>query len=335
MKYFAVIALCSLCAVSDMHADGGIIPPQYEEIYETGQTALITIRNGKETIIPLIEVSGEITEFIWLFPCPDVPAVDSASISLFYDLAQWSAPRYVARGWDGCCNFGMMKPGVPEGLYDGRGEENGVDPIGNGSVGFLSYEILYTTDAADLILYLENNGYSVPQDAEAIFQFYIDKNWYYFIAALCDTENASWSTYGTNIQPMVISFDTDDPVYPLRISRIGSIDSEIVLYIIGNNKMLFSSAEVKFAKMIEQRFIDAIEFSEAREYFWNGSFLTKCYALIEKEDMDDLGIDDALDNDEYREIYFYSKPSLDPILFVCCFLLFMVYRRKISKGGEA
>lgn len=332
MKYFIVVALASLFVPVLLSGDGGIIPPNYEEIYGTGQTALITIRGGTETIVPLIEVSGEITNFIWMFPCPDIPSVDSASVLLFYDLALWSAPKYVQRGWQGCCTD--MQPTPEDGFYDGRGEDNGVDPIGNGSIGFLSYEILQATDANELVLYLQGNGYNVPQDAESIFQYYIAKDWNYFIAAVCDTENASWYNNGTNIQPMVISFHSDNPVFPLRISRIGSIDSEIVLYIIANNKMVFASAEVKFAKRIDQSFIDDIGYSDASDYFWDGSFLTKCYAFIEKEEMDDLLIENAPDNDEFEQIHFYSKQSLDPVLFLCCFVLFVVYRQRYSKGGE-
>jgi hypothetical protein len=332
MKYLAIFIFCALWTTLNVYGDGGIIPPSYEEIYETGQTALITVRDGKETIIPLIEVSGAITEFIWLFPCPSIPGIDSANVGLFFDLASWSAPKYVERGWQGCC--GAMQP-APDGWeYDGRGEQNGVDPIGNGSVGFLNYEILYATDAAELVLYLEGNGYSVPQDAEPIFQYYIEKEWNYFIAALCDTQNASWSPYGTNLQPMVISFDATDAVYPLRISRIGSVESEIVLYTIGENKMAFSEAQVKFAKRISQDFIDAIEYSEVSEHLWNGCFLTKSYAMFATEHMHDLPIEFAGDNDEFQEIYFYSRGSLDAVVMVCCIGFFLVYRRRTQKGGQ-
>ena len=97
--FFSLILL--FCIVNPLFSDGGIIPHHHEEIYESGQTALLTFRNSEETIILLVEISGEETEFIWLFPCPHLPEVDSADSYLFYELADFSAPHYVKRGWGG------------------------------------------------------------------------------------------------------------------------------------------------------------------------------------------------------------------------------------------
>ena len=313
-----------------LYGDGGIIPHNYEEIYETGQTAVISFKNNEETLILLVEVSGQETEFMWIFPCPEVPEVDSSDSDLFYELAVFSAPHYVKRGWGGCCdNTGNREES--DYRYLGKGEYNGVDPISNGTVGFLNYEVLYATEASLLLSYLEDNGYNAPANAEEIFQFYINKDWNYFIAAVCDTGNANWYSYGTNIQPMKISFSTNNPVYPLRISRIGSQDSEIVLYIISNHKKKFTGAEVKFAKWIDEETYNNFYSNDLEELIWQGSFITKCYAFIETDLMDDLKLENAADNDEFREIIFYSSVPQDAIIFVCFLGLFWYYRKRVTK----
>ncbi|TES91112.1 MAG: DUF2330 domain-containing protein [Candidatus Cloacimonadota bacterium] len=332
MKNIWFFLVLLIFIVPSLSGDGGIIPHHYEEIYETGQTAFITFKNNKEALMLLVEVSGEETEFMWLFPCPSLPEVDSANSSIFYDLAVFSAPRYVKRGWEGCCESGDYYP--LEDKYGGRGEDNGVDPIYNGSVGFLNYEVLYVTESESLVSYLEDNEYSVPSNAEEIFQFYINKNWNYFIAAVCDTENANWSNYGTNIQPLKISFSTNKPVYPLRISRIGSIDSEIVIYIVANHKKIFTDAEVKFAKRIDEETLNDLYYYYLKEFLWSGSFLTKCYAFIEKASMDDLVLEDAPDNEEFREIHFYSSYPADTFILVCVFGLFWFYKKRVSKFNK-
>jgi len=333
MKKLAIFIVFLFFVTPFLSGDGGIIPHHYEEVYESGQTALITYKNNKETIILLVEVSGEETEFMWIFPCPAVPEVDSANSYLFYELAEFSAPRYVKRGWGGCCESSNHAEYPFGDKYDGKGEYNGVDPISSGSIGFLDYEVLYTTESESLLSYLVDNGYSVPSNTEEIFQFYIKKGWNYFIAAVCDTENANWYTHGTNMQPLEITFTINEPVYPLRISRLGSIDSEIVLYIVANNKKIFTDAEVKFAKRISEETLNDLYYSKIPEFLWIGSFITKCYIFIEKNAMDDLVLKDASDNNEFREIRFYSIVPSDAIILVCFFGIFWFYKKRLSKGG--
>lgn len=330
MKKFLILLIGFFFFTSTLMGDGGIFPPIPHEIYETGQTAIVSFRDSIETMIILAEVTGPETEFMWVCPCPSNPTIDSSDADVFYDLAKYSAPRIIQRGWEGCCRNGYY-PGYGDYSYGGRGEYNGVDPISNGSIGFFNYEILYATIAESLSAYLSNHGYYVPNGSEQIFQFYINKNWNFFVVAEVDTENANWYEYGTNIQPLKITFSIDSPIYPLRISRIGSTDSEIVIYCIDENKKTFGGAEIRFAKRITEEIMDDFSASELHELLWEGCFLTKCYISLPVESMDDLTIINAPDNNEFHEVKFYSSIPGNAVIFVCCFGLFLFFKKKSAK----
>lgn len=198
-------------------ADGGFFIDIGQDIYQPSQKAVIFFADGREDLILSVRYEGNADEFAWVIPVPARPNVEVADPELFWELADLTRVLVVAGS---------------KGLLPGMGspEGPGVDVLEEKVVGPYDVAILSAGDPAALVDWLNSNGYSFPEASEEIVEEYIRNGWYFVASKISTGEEASGLAEGT-IEPLILSFESDRIVYPLRITSVSSDFCEVLLYV--------------------------------------------------------------------------------------------------------
>jgi hypothetical protein len=310
-----LLPFLSLLICGNLFGDGWITPPPGYFIKENSQVAILKYDNGNEDLIIDVEISGDATDFAWVIPLPGLPSIDSVDAYLFYKLQSYTRPIYKQRGW-GCSESALDIWGN----YEGEGnkdEPTGVSEVGSGVIGKFAYTILEAQSSSALYDYLTEHGYEYPDEATSVLEYYINKDWNYFVVARADTS----STHYYSEIGVKLSFACTSPVYPMKITSLSGDDLDLILYVISDQKMRFEGATLKFAGPISSTSLEGYPDILDKSYF-----LTKFKKEFTKEELDDVELETASNDKEFREVIFYSY-SADPLIFAAL-VAFIVFKRK-------
>ena len=152
---------------------------------------------------------------------PEVEAIGGGDPLAYLDVA--TAPVAAAGGGD-------------EGVGAASGPGAGVDVIGRDEIGGYDVSRLRADDAGALDAWLDDNGYTLPDGAEPILRDYVDEGWRYVAIQLAPGSSGT-------LKPLSVSFDTDDPVYPMRLSQLGANPVDLTLYTLADGRRTVDGLE--------------------------------------------------------------------------------------------
>jgi hypothetical protein len=113
----------------------------------------------------------------------------------------------------------------------GGGEAAGaaVDVIGREEVGGYDVSRLNASDPEALTDWLDANGYSLPAGAEPILADYVDGGWAFVAIRLAPGSSG-------RLKPLDVSFETDRPVYPMRLEQLATDPVSLTLYALADGE---------------------------------------------------------------------------------------------------
>jgi len=238
----AVLFLLSAMA-TPVIADGGFFPDSvYRDLYESAQRAVILYGNSTEHLILSVSFEGDAEDFAWVIPVPDKPDIAVTDAELFWELSDFTRTEFPGgKGGFGCLSFEGTTPG----------DQDGLDVIEEQVVGPYATAILSATNATALADWLNANGYIFPEEGEEIVSEYIEKEWYFVatrINAMVDVDLFGYEEEPEEepiaalaegaIEPIVLSFASDEIVYPLRITSLSATEPEVLLYVLADHVMV-------------------------------------------------------------------------------------------------
>jgi hypothetical protein len=213
-----------------------------------GQQALLLYFSGRETLVLQTGYEGELANFSWLIPTPSPVSADDvheADANAYYWLDDITAPsfyllsephsRYSYRSEGGGCSCSRGDSGGGAKAGTGSDDQDHVEVLE--TILTESYEVivLATTEAQDLVDWLNQNDYTYPTGAEAVFGDYIRRGWY-FLAVRIRPSNPGLVTKQA-LAPIQISLETDEPVLPMKISSLSSDpETEILIHFISDGR---------------------------------------------------------------------------------------------------
>ncbi len=232
------VILFLLTTATPVLADGGFFPDSiYRDLYEVSQKAVILYGNSTgnvtgtytgnytEHLILSISFEGDAEDFAWVIPVPNVPEIAVTDAELFRELSDFTAADVPHGG--GC---------------EGEGAPGYVDVIEEQVVGPYATAILSATNATALADWLNANGYIFPEEGEEIASEYIEKEWYFVATKINAVEEGTSEALAEGaIEPIVLSFASNETVYPLRISSLSTATDEppeVLLYVLSDRLMV-------------------------------------------------------------------------------------------------
>lgn len=242
-------------AASVALADGGYFEPTtVGNLAQTVQRAVIAFHNDAEdgsalaTYVLQSAYEGSAEEFAWVIPVPGTPTnvIAHEDDWLLADLEEFTAPRIrfvepvdIARtsGEGGCfCN---AVPGVHikgDGGLLGE-EDRGVEVEDRGLAGIFEWVALTSTGSDDLLTWLDENGFAVPEEAGPILDGYIEQEWHFLALRVAEPEESEESFDEVDIPPIQFTCQTAERVYPMVISRVSAAEqTEVLIFVLAEHR---------------------------------------------------------------------------------------------------
>ena len=274
--------IASLLFAAPAYADGGFFGPEGSDISEPEQKAVIFFHEGTEELVLSVRYEGAAEEFAWLVPTPEPPVIEESSIALFQLMS-------------------MLTPTSADFMKDSYGGSDhlsaGVEVLEELTVGAFDLIVLRAGDAGELASWLEERGFAYDEEAEEVLADYVKRGWCFTAMRVNPAFNDPMSA-GMEyelaqgiVDPLRFTFDTTEPVYPLRISSLNPGDTEVLLYVLAPQAYGHASLELEYAEKWQPGQIGALgEFSELASGMESagGCCITKLRATYSPGEMEDL-----------------------------------------------
>jgi hypothetical protein len=247
-------------------ADGMVIPTiaYPAKITIPDQRALICYTNGTERLVIETRFTGAGTNFAWVVPLPSQPVIEEATTGLFPTLQYLfrpeivhEVPRYyigilLALGFVYLLRLAaksvwnafviailiivpaiLLIPALSAAKRAGMGSvtsSQAVSILDRKLVGIFETTTIAAHDATALQVWLSENGFAVPTNAEPVIASYVKDGWV-FVATKVRRDKPDNET--STPHPLSFTFKTDKPVYPMRLTGVDNGPLSIELYVFG------------------------------------------------------------------------------------------------------
>jgi hypothetical protein len=227
-------------------ADGGLV---WETSFlgkanSGGQQAVILYFDNRETMVLKTEYEGELADFSWLIPTPSPVTTNDlheADANIFLELDDLTAPSFYLNKarYNGCScsNYLLLGGAGSDSDYSVTTDRDHVEVMETILTKTYEINVLSASKTQHLIDWLDQNNYTYPPEAEAVFESYIFRGWYFLAIRIRPSNTGELTTQ--SIAPIQISFEVPDtgPVFPMMISSLSSKpQTEILIYFLSDHR---------------------------------------------------------------------------------------------------
>jgi hypothetical protein len=207
---------------------------------------VVLTRDGSTTAITMAsDYEGEPKEFALVIPVPtfierkQIGVVDMKTVD---HLDAYTAPRLVEYHDDDPCNprVAMLARSAggpvpaPMAPADNAARYKGVTVEANYDVGEYDVSILSAQESDGLVNFLTDNGYKIPDGAQAVLGSYIKQNMRFFVAKVnLDRMGLIGAGY---LRPLQVRYDTPKFMLPLRLGTVNADGpQDLIVYALTRN----------------------------------------------------------------------------------------------------
>ncbi|MFF5492662.1 DUF2330 domain-containing protein [Streptomyces aquilus] len=236
--------LGSLIAPAYAYGCGAVVPDAARVVTVAREVSVVRWDGRRERIVMRLTVAGDSDRAAWIMPVPHRADVTLGDPALFDELDTAAAPAHRTRShfwpqdgdWPLDSGDGRHASAPPPGV----GRAPGVGVVGRQKLGPFDVARLTATDPDALGDWLADNGFSLPPRLRGALQPYVARRWEYVAVRLAP------ETTGTPLRgildPLSLSFAADEPVYPMRLSRLARTPQSLGLYVLAAHRMEPASA---------------------------------------------------------------------------------------------
>jgi hypothetical protein len=206
--------------VSTVVADGCYMPPPGYWVRPGQQSAVIFYEDNTETLIVTSGYEGNTEDLVWIIPTPNWPLVNKANQQIFTDIASLATPPRDSGGlWTAFS-------------YTAAGDAyRGVNILETKHVDYYEVITLNATNSSELERWLNDFNYTYPKNQTNVLDFYINKGWYFTTLRINPDYQKDEETINDLVSghptPVKLEFESDEIVFPLKISTIEFQDPSI------------------------------------------------------------------------------------------------------------
>lgn len=228
---FAIVMLSTLSVAYAPAAPAcacGAVPMRDPGARIAGETGLIVWDGKTERIDMVMAMTGSSKEAAWIMPTPADTELALGDKKVWPKLRELTKPEHRTY-WDWTPLLGGMSgnsavAGAKSGVHIDK-----VTEIGPFQVTTLS------GDAASVNTWLTEQHYGARPELTPTFQSYLDQGWK--IQAVRLTPAAQNAEFKGSLDPLRMTFTTDRPVYPIKLSQHAKQSQSVDLNIIAPHRM--------------------------------------------------------------------------------------------------
>lgn len=200
-----------------------------DERLEPGQeTALVQLTGDTEAVTLNLATRTEATKAAFLMPVPDRARFELADAEVFADLDAVSRPRVEYQDITTDGDGGGSGAAGPQAAPD-------VTVTDHTEVGPFEVAQLTGTDSTAVTRWLAGNQFELPTDLAGALTPYLAEGWH--IVAVQLKPDAVGTTFADGLPSMRMTFRTDEPVYPMRLSATADHLQPLRLYVLADHRM--------------------------------------------------------------------------------------------------
>ncbi len=214
-----IVVASQVAAPAQACACGGVAPPPGAQYGVTGETAAIRwVEPGLEEITMTLALDSSSGDVGLVVPTPTPAEVRAGDSGLFERIVEQIQPLVVVEeDWWGSSSDGVAGGAPPQVL----------DQV---QLGPVEATTLAADDLEGLTTWLTENGYELPAATSAELAPYIDEGWSF--AALRLTSD---DVLAGDLDPIVLTFESEELVYPMRMARSAEEPQSVRLFVFGDD----------------------------------------------------------------------------------------------------
>ena len=245
------VIVAFVCAIlgagQTAHACGGIFTQKLDSTAAiNAQQALMVVRSDRVELTLRVAAEAVDSNFAWVIPVPAIDQVTLGDPALFDALDEFTKPQIIIQRNMGSSGSGsggcLCARGAVEAGNSPTKSNVTVQHLGGGKVGNYEYDILAGTSAPDMVTWLTEAGYAVPEGTADLLQPYAD-NGMQFLWAKINTETLDDNALV--LDPLQVNIPyTGPPVltYPLTLSALSASPiTSILIYVLANERFHVSN----------------------------------------------------------------------------------------------
>lgn len=218
---------------------GAMVPADAGRVTVGREESVVRWDGVREQVVMRLTVGGDAERVAWIMPVPQRATVRLGDPDLFDELHETTAPVHRERQhfWPQDGDWPLVTgDGAPAGPRPPRfGAGPPVDVVGRQRLGPFDVARLTATDPGALDGWLDSNGFALPSRLEGALRPYVQKRWEYVAVKLAPQDTGEPLT-GT-LDPLHLTFRADEPVYPMRLSRLAETPQSLGLYVLAAHRM--------------------------------------------------------------------------------------------------
>jgi Uncharacterized protein conserved in bacteria (DUF2330) len=227
----AIAAITLVQLASPMAAQacacGGFVAD--EKVQVDREDAVVELGGGREIVTMRFSARSTAQRAAWVMPVPAKSDIGLGDPQVFLDLERLTRPEYRSSGRKGDGVGGAAAPG------------SGVTVLEQAKVGPYETAQLTGKDPAEVAEWLRQNGFTLPQNLGDGLRPYLADGW--VIAAVKLAAEPDKQLNG-QLPPIRLSFATNDPVYPMRLSALAATQQQLRLYVLADHRVEASGPDL-------------------------------------------------------------------------------------------
>ncbi|WP_329398468.1 DUF2330 domain-containing protein [Streptomyces melanogenes] len=237
----ALLALQVVSIVSPAYACGcgAMVHGTGTELAVRQETSAVRWDGRGEQIVMSLTVDGNAPKAAWIMPVPHRATVTLGDRALFSDLERATAPVHKDRDYfwprAGDWPFTHDHHPVGEGAAAPSAAAPPVGVVDRRRLGPFDVARLTATDPEALRSWLETNGFQLPPALSTELRPYVAQKWEYVAIRLAPA-SGDGPLSGT-LDPLKLTFASERPVYPMRLSRLAKTPQSLKLYVVSTHRM--------------------------------------------------------------------------------------------------
>lgn len=230
------LQLANLAAPAYACGCGAMVTEEQRHVAVGRETSVVRWDGREEQIVMSLTVGGDAERAAWIMPVPHRADVRLGDPELFDTLSELSAPVHRDR-----YRFWPEDPWPFDDEADGAGAapdaaaQPGVGVVDRQRLGPFDVARLTADDPDALDDWLRDNGFALPARLETALRPYVEQHWEY-VAVRLAPESGDAPLSGT-LDPIHLTFASDAPVYPMRLSRLATTPQSLRLYVLSSHRM--------------------------------------------------------------------------------------------------
>ncbi|MDJ0660106.1 MAG: DUF2330 domain-containing protein [Crocosphaera sp.] len=285
-----LVLLFLLVSINSASAFCGFYVAKADSDLYNQASQVVIARDGKRTVLTMAnDYQGEVNDFAMVVPVPVVLKEEQVKVGepeIIERLDGFSAPRLVEYFDEDPCRRAYLQeesfrmPAASQAdseMKTSRQNALGVTVEEEFTVGEYDIVILSAKESNGLEIWLQENGYKIPDGAREILRPYIQQNLKFFVAKvnLTEYENTGFKS----LRPLMMAYESPKFMLPIRLGMLNAQgEQDLIVYLLSpqgqieltNYRTVKVPSDLEIPEFVQEEFAPFYKAMFTKSYERNG-----------------------------------------------------------------